>query len=221
MSDALRIHVDVFSDPICPWCFIGKRRLEQAISTYPHELNLQLSWRCFQLNPSMPADGMDRLTYLAAKFGGPERARAVYGHIADTGKQAGIDFKFDAIKRTPNTLAAHRLLRWAQSHGQDANALMTRLFEAYFFEGQDLGETQVLLDALDQAGLDVRGARALLEGGDYGHEVEEEEATARAMGLTGVPLFVFEQSYALSGAQESPAFHRIFDLLRVGKASAR
>ncbi len=115
-----------------------------AVQSYSHPLTLALSWRCFQLNPSMPHEGMDRLTYLAAKFGGPQRARAIYGHIADTGRQAGIDFKFDAIKRTPNTLAAHRLLRWAQTQGQDANALMTRLFEAYFFEGQDIGDSDAV-----------------------------------------------------------------------------
>ncbi len=214
MTGGRAIHVDVFSDPICPWCFIGKRRLEQAVESYPHPITLEISWRCFQLNPSMPVEGMDRHTYLAAKFGGPERARAVYGHIADTGKQAGIDFQFDAIKRTPNTLAAHRLLRWAQSQGQDANALMTRLFEAYFFEGQDIGDPAVLLDSLHSAGLATCGGEAVLANDDFAREVEEEESTARAMGLTGVPLFVFEQSYALSGAQEPQAFHRIFDLLR-------
>lgn len=214
MSEAHRIQVDIFSDPVCPWCYIGKRRLEQAVESYPHDLHLEVTWRCFQLNPSMPKEGMERLTYLAAKFGGPERARAVYGHIADTGRLAGIDFQFDRIKRTPNTLAAHRLLRWAQSHGHDANALMSRLFAAYFLEGKDIGEPAVLTETAEQAGINAAGIEAVLSGDDFANEVEEEEATARAMGLTGVPLFVFGQQYALSGAQEPQAFHRIFDLLK-------
>ncbi len=207
------INVDVFSDPICPWCFIGKRRLEQAVASYEPALNLAITWRCFQLNPSMPPEGMDRLTYLAAKFGGPERAKATYEHIRVKGLETGIKFDFPAIQRTPNTLKAHRLLRWAQVHGQDANALMTGLFEAYFFQGRDIGDSEVLLDCAANAGLDEAGATLLLQGDDYHREIEEEEATARAMGLSGVPLFVFNQQYALSGAQEPQAFHRLFDLL--------
>lgn len=210
---APRINIDIFSDPICPWCFIGKRRLEQAVASYERPINLAVTWRCFQLNPSMPAEGMDRLTYLAAKFGGPERAKATYEHIRLKGLESGIEFNFQAIQRTPNTLKAHRLLRWAQVHGQDANALMKELFEAYFFKGRDIGDSEVLLDCAANAGLDEAGATLLLQGDDYSQEIEEEEGTARAMGLSGVPLFVFDQQYALSGAQEPQAFHRIFDLL--------
>lgn len=218
MSAAI-INVDVFSDPICPWCFIGKRRLEQAVASYEQPINLATTWRCFQLNPSMPADGMDRLTYLAAKFGGPERAKATYEHIHLKGLESGIEFNFSAIQRTPNTLNAHRLLRWAQVHGQDANALMKELFEAYFLKGRDIGNSEALLDCAANAGLDEAGATLLLQGDDYRQEIEEEEGTARAMGLSGVPLFVFDQQYALSGAQEPQAYHRIFDLLLTAEAA--
>ena len=129
--------IDIVSDLVCPWCFIGKRHLEAALAAMPHVGNAVVRWHPFELNPDLPAAGVERRQYLEAKFGGPERAAQIYARVREAGERAGIPFDFDAIVRQPNTREAHRLIAWAQANG-DADPLVERLFRAYFLEGRDL-----------------------------------------------------------------------------------
>ncbi len=208
----MKIEIDIFSDPICPWCYIGKKRLEKALAKRP-EIDVTIHWRAFQLNPTMPTDGIDRKTYLENKFGGSGGAAQVYGHINNTGIQEGIDFNFDAIERTPNTIKAHRLIRLIQDTSLEmATKFKEALFEAYFLNGQDIGDTNTLLNILDSIDLEPKDYEVFLDGVTYKKEVQEEDATARRLGITGVPFFIVNGQYALSGAQEPAAFDPIFDL---------
>ncbi len=204
------LRIDLFSDVVCPWCFIGKRRLERAMAARP-DTPVEIRWRAFQLNPDMPPGGMPRRHYLAAKFGGPERARRVYEAIGRAGASVGLDFAFDRIERAPNTADAHRLVRWAGEEGA-ADALVERLFRAYFLEGSDIGARDALLAAAAACGLDAEEAGRRLETGEGAREVAEENRLAQRNGITGVPFFVFNRRYAVSGAQEPEAFLPLFDL---------
>lgn len=205
------ISVDLFSDPICPWCFIGKRRIEMALDARP-DIEVDIQWHAFQLNPTMPSEGMDRQEYLAAKFGNPGNARRLYDNIRAVGEQAGIPFAFERIARTPNTLAAHRLIRFAgEARRQDA--LVERLFCAYFLDGEDIGDIEGLVRLGASVGLDATEARAYLASDRYADVVRNEDMQARQIGIRGVPFFILDQQYAISGAQEPEAFHPLFDLL--------
>ena len=213
-----RITIDVVSDTVCPWCFIGKRRLEAALATRP-EVAADVRWRAYQLNPDMPAEGMDRKAYVAAKFGSDERARALYETVRTAGTTAGLDFRFDRIERAPNTLASHRLIRWAGSAGcQDA--VVEALFAAYFFDGRDLGEKSVLVDVARQAGMDAVLVGDLLDQGRDVELVAQEVAAARDMGITGVPCFIFDGKTAVQGAQDADVLVRVIDQLTGQEAPA-
>lgn len=202
--------VEIFSDLVCPWCYIGKRRLERALEDRPG-LILQKSWQPFELNPDLPAAGMDRMAYLAAKFGGLERARQIYGVIEETAARDGLSLAVGRIRRTPNTLDAHRLVRFAMRGGA-ADRLVDLLFEAYFVEGLDLGDRDVLVAKGAQAGLDAALAARFLDGEEEVIAVRAIEAGARQMGIQAVPCFVFNRRYALSGAQEPATFLPLLDL---------
>jgi predicted DsbA family dithiol-disulfide isomerase len=204
------IRIDLFSDVICPWCFIGKRRLERALAARP-DRNVVIQWRAFQLNPDMPRDGMLRQHYIDAKFGGPERANQIYGNIRDAGRSVDLEFAFEKIQRTPNTVRAHRLIYWA-THQEQADPLVEKLFRAYFFDGRDIGSTGVLTEIAEETGLDGAAARKYL-GGDHGQrEVAAETRYAYENGITGVPCFIFNRRYAVAGAQDPEAFFPLFDL---------
>ncbi|UCH73036.1 MAG: DsbA family oxidoreductase [Rhodospirillales bacterium] len=204
--------VDVFADPICPWCYIGKRRLEKALDQFERADDVFVRWRAFQLNPGMPREGMRRDEYLAVKFGGAERAREIYDAIREAGKTVGISFAFEKIRRTPNTVQAHRLIRHsAQSDCHDK--LVERLFRAYFLEGRDLGDETELIDIASECGMDVSEARRLLAGQDGQQDVLAEHDFAVSLNITGVPCFIVEGRYAVVGAQEADAFGPIFDLV--------
>lgn len=206
------ITIDVFSDPICPWCFIGKKRLDEALAARP-DIPVTVRWRAFQLNPDMPRDGMDRQTYLSAKFGGAERAGEVYGHIRRVGSQVGIDFQFERIPRTPSTLKAHRLIRYAHRPNVDrANDLVPALFQAYFLDGRDIGADEILLDIAASVGMDKDDVTAYLATDEDENEVQAEDVYARRLGIGGVPCFIVDGKYALSGAQEPEAFLPILDM---------
>jgi predicted DsbA family dithiol-disulfide isomerase len=206
------MNLDVFSDTICPWCFIGKRRLERALKARPQP-GLKVRWRAFQLNPGMPAEGMERRAYIEAKFGGTERARTIYDTVRAAGAGEGIEFAFEKIKRTPNTLQSHRLLRLAAATG-DQDAVLEGLFRAYFLEGRDVGDRAVLTEIGAAAGLDRRKTAGFLGSDTDTDTVLSEDVLARRAGINGVPCFIFNGRFALSGAQEPEAFFQIFDLTR-------
>ncbi|MEM9430804.1 MAG: DsbA family oxidoreductase [Pseudomonadota bacterium] len=203
------IPLDIISDPICPWCYIGKVKLDRALETRP-DIALDIHWRPFQLNPNMPAEGMDRRAYLEAKFGGPEGARRVYGQIADRARDAGLEIDFEAIPRTPNTINAHRLIRWARVEGKQTE-IVTKLFQRYFERQEDISDPSVLTDAAVTAGLEGPVVAKLLSGEADIAETRAEDAEARQMGVTGVPTFILGRRYALPGAQETELWLRAFD----------
>ncbi|MDJ1156877.1 DsbA family oxidoreductase [Chelatococcus sp. SYSU_G07232] len=194
--------IDVVSDVVCPWCFIGKKRLGKALALRPDVL-IELRWRPFQLDPTIPPEGMDRQDYLTRKFGSAARIAEMHAHIAETGAADGISFRFDAIRRAPNTLDAHRLIRWA--HAEDVQDMVVdRLFAAYFLEGRDIGDHAVLRDIAEKTGLDGGRIAARLASSEDREAVQEEIATAVRLGVSGVPFYIFGRRYGISGAQ-SPA----------------
>ena len=194
------LRVDVFSDVVCPWCFVGKRRLERAIELLGDEVMVDVTWRPFQLNPTMPREGIDRREYRAKKFGSLARSEALDAQLAAVGREVGLDFRVDRIARTPNTFDAHRLLRLAHERGvQDAVA--ETLFRAYFVEGRDVGEHAVLVDVAADSGLDRDDVTRFLAGTEGAAQVADEEAEGRDLGIDGVPFFVVQDTYAISGAQ--------------------
>jgi predicted DsbA family dithiol-disulfide isomerase len=195
------LSVDVVSDVACPWCFIGKRKLETALALAP-DLGVTVHWRPYQLDPTLPPEGIDRRDYLLAKFGSEERLNEIHERIEATGRENGIHFDFDAMKRASNTLDAHRLIRWADSTGKQ-DAVVEALFSANFEQGRDIGDRTVLLEIAREAGLDTAVIEALLHGNADADAVEAEVETARGMGITGVPCFLLDGRYALMGAQEA------------------
>ena len=192
------MNIDIISDTICPWCFIGKRRLERALTMAPQP-ELQVTWHPFQLNPDMPPEGMERREYLRRKFG-DERGAGSYEAIVEAGAGEGIDFNFDGIRRTPNTLQSHRLVRYAGLLGMQ-HPVVEALFQAYFIDGLDVGDGLTLLDVGAGAGLERGSLADYLESDEGLAEVEEEDRMARRMGVQGVPCFIFGGKFAVSGAQ--------------------
>ena len=215
----MTITIDIISDTVCPWCLIGKRRLEQALDQRP-ELAVTLRWRPFQLHPDMPPEGMDRQTAIAAKFGSLERARELYQRIATTGRELAIPFDFDAIPRTPNTINSHRLIRWAGELGAaQQNTLVEALFRRFFIDGEDIGDNQILIAAAAEAGLDAkRIADRLLTDQDI-QETLAEEAEARQLGVQGVPFFIVDGQLGISGAQPPEVFLNAFEQLNKSLAT--
>ncbi len=204
------MQIDIVSDTICPWCYIGKRKLESALNDRP-DIEVELGWRPFQLNPHMPAEGMDRAEYLRAKFGGEDRAAQIYDAVAQAGLAVGIEFAFDRVERTPSTLDSHRLIRWATTAGcQDA--VVEELFRRYFLEGADIGDAGVLTSVAAAGGMDAGLVADLLAGDADLELIRREDAMARQMGINGVPCFIIDRKYAISGAQDAPVFHKVFDL---------
>lgn len=203
------MRIEIVSDVICPWCFIGKRRLEQAMAQRP-DLEFEIGWRPFQLNPDMPREGIDRKTYVETKFGGPARAREIYARVGAEGTKEGIAFNFEGIKRTPNTLAAHSLLRWALAAGVQGE-IKERLLRLYFFEGQDIGDHAVLAAAAEAEGMDGALVRRLLDEGQDADVVEAEDRMARELGINGVPFFIFQGKYGVSGAQTPDILLQVID----------
>lgn len=226
------MRVDIFSDPICPWCFIGKRRLEAALALRP-EIAAHVVWRPFMLNPDMPDGGMERGSYLAQKFGSAERAAAVYAGIRQSGVDAGIDFRFADIRRTPATLTAHRLIHAVQHGGHDADGdagddapavappsaptaaradrLVEAIFAAYFLHGLDIGAIPVLLQLAETCGIASEGLQDYLTSGRDAERVRADDALARELGFDGAPGFVIAGAYAVPGAQSPELLCRVFD----------
>jgi predicted DsbA family dithiol-disulfide isomerase len=198
------LSIDIVSDIVCPWCYVGKRRLEAALARRASDdaQPVQVRWLAFQLNPDIPAGGVDRRSYLEQKFGGPERAKQIYARIKAAGDEVGIPFDFERITRQPNTVNAHRLIAWAQDLDPNtADSLIERLFRAYFVDGTDIGDIDMLAGVAGDAGFDATAARAWLASDAGRTAIEAEEQHSRALGVNGVPFFVFNQRLAVSGAQ--------------------
>ena len=203
------MRIAIVSDTICPWCYIGKRRFERASVGRPAELSVE--WRPFQLNPDMPAEGVERRRYMVAKFGSEQRVAEIFGTIERAGEAEGIRFTFDNILRTPNTVDSHRLIALAGSRGAQ-DEVVEALFRRYFEQGEDIGDREVLAAAGADGGLDGDEVRRFLAGTDGIEEVRRESKAASSMGISGVPCFVFEGRYAVSGAQSPDVFERVFEL---------
>lgn len=202
MSEANSISVDVVSDVVCPWCYIGLKRLDKAIAQ--SGVAVHVNWRPFQLDPTIPAGGKDRREYMLGKFGSEERIREIHARIEPLGEAEGISFAFDAIKVAPNTLDAHRVIRWAGAAGEAVqNRLVRRLFQLNFEEGKNIGDASVLIEAAREAGMDAGVVETLLPTDADTEAVRGEIATASRMGVTGVPCFLLEGKYAVMGAQDA------------------
>jgi predicted DsbA family dithiol-disulfide isomerase len=206
--------LDVYIDTICPWCLIGKRRLERALAARP-DWDIKVRWRAFQLNPDMPAQGMDRKVYLELKFGGAAGAERVYGQVREAGEAEEIPFDFEAIGRTPNTVESHRLIRFAGGRGRQEETVEA-LFDAYFLRGEDIGDREVLMAVASAAGLDAAEAKAFLDSDLEAQAVRQEDEEARRSGLQGVPTFIVNGRFdlALSGAHVPEVLLRLLDVGR-------
>ena len=201
MTEVRELAVDVVSDVMCPWCFIGKRRLEAAAAMLQGDVTFTVSWRPFQLDDSLPPEGLDRRTYLEAKFGGADGAREAYQRVEAEGAGEGIDFNFEAIAVSPNTLDAHRVIRWAAAQGPQAQgAVVEQLFRAFFLNGENIGRHDVLALAVSEAGVSIPGLVELLASEVDRAVVSAEVRRAREIGVTGVPCFIFGQKLAVMGA---------------------
>jgi len=203
---ASSVVVDVVSDLVCPWCFIGKRKLETAIAELARTepaLGLTVRWHPFELNPGLPAEGIPRATYLTQKFGGAARAADVYARVKHVGETVGIPFRFDRIERQPNTFDGHRLVAWAQLHG-DVSALVERLFAAYFIDGAFIGARDELVRIAAETGLPADDVRTMLESDAMRKTVSDETRESGDVGIHGVPFFIFNGRTAVSGAHDPP-----------------
>lgn len=195
--------IEIYSDVVCPWCYVGKRRLERALSQVGGDITT--TWRPFQLNPTMPKEGMDRTAYLEAKFGSLDSFRQLEEHVLAAGASERISFAFEKIARTPNTFAAHRLIWFAEREGcQDA--MVDALFRGYFEEGADIGSIAMLVQLAGQAGLSREVVERFLQSNEGTTEVKAEEAAGHKLGIRGVPYFVVDGTYAISGAQPVDIF---------------
>ncbi|MEN9537895.1 MAG: hypothetical protein RLZZ126_130 [Pseudomonadota bacterium] len=202
--------IDIVSDVVCPWCFIGKRKLEAALES-PDMAGLppvQIRWHPFQLNPDLPAEGVPRKAYLEQKFGGPERAQQIYARVGAAANAVGLQLNFEGITQQANTLLAHALIAFAQAHPQNdaantlGNAVKERILQANFIEGRFVGSIDVLVDIATAVGLDADEARSFLSDPGVRADVEQADAQARQMGVSGVPFFIFNNKVAVSGAQD-------------------
>lgn len=194
-----KLIVDVVSDVMCPWCYIGKRRLQRALAMAGPVFYAEIRWRPFQLDATIPPEGMDRQEYLDRKFG-REQAKENYKRIQDAGAIEGIPFAFDLIRKSPNTVDAHRLIRWAET-GDQQDVVVERLFELYFTEGGDIGDHEVLIDVAREADMDVDLVTQTLASDTDRDQIKQEIAMAQQLGVEGVPTFVIANRYMLVGAQ--------------------
>lgn len=217
MSDPLPIIV--YSDVICPWCYVGKRRLEAALASPGMPGQVNFSWRPFELNPDMPGEGIERKVYRAQKFGAA-RSAELDVQMAKTGHEVGIDFAFDRMQRTPNTRLAHRLIWEAERQGPQ-DAIVDRLFRAYFEDGFDIGSATVLVGLAAEAGLDADGVEKALTGADSLHAVTELEQQGYRMGIQGVPFFILLAKYGISGAQPPEFWRETLPKIAAEASSAR
>ncbi len=200
--------IDIVSDTICPWCFVGKRRLEAALAEQP-DLDVEIVWHPYQLNPTTPKEGVDRKDYLREKFGTETYPEQMLGALAEAGQSTGIEFKFNSMNRVPNTIDSHRVLHWARETGQQ-NALAEILFRRYFLDNEDIGDIETLTAAAVEAGMDADLVRERLSGDADDEAVRAEAQYASQMGISGVPTFIIDNKYAVQGAQTAEVFLQVF-----------
>lgn len=193
------IKLDIMSDPICPWCFIGKAYLDKALSAHPNHPFL-IEWHPFQLNPDMPANGMGRREYLEGKFGGKEAAVRAYAPVVESAKTAGVAIDFEGMQRTPNTINAHRLIHWAGIEGRQT-AAVSALFKAYFTDAHDIGDTDVLIDIAKSVEMNGDVVKRLLDSDEDLKLIQDRDKHSRKMGINSVPTFIIANQHAVPGAQ--------------------
>jgi predicted DsbA family dithiol-disulfide isomerase len=208
-TDALTI--DVVSDVVCPWCYLGKKRLERALANEPEPIAVH--WRPYQLDPSIPEGGVDRRAYMINKFGNDGRIEAAHERLAALGAEEGIAFAFDRIARAPNTLDAHRLIRWALLAGVQ-DKVVDRLFSLYFEQGRDIGDRALLIETARECGMDGEVVAKLFAEGADEQEVRDEIAQAQQLGVTGVPFFIFAERFGVPGAQSPDVLATAIDRAR-------
>ncbi len=206
------IKLDILSDPICPWCYIGKSYLDRALAA-AGDHPFAIEWHPFQLNPDMPPEGMDRRAYLEAKFGGKEGAIRAYAPVVEHADSAGLAINFEGIARTPNTLNAHRLIHWAGIEERQT-PVVSALFKAYFVDGRDIGDTATLAAIAGDAGLDGAMIATLLEGDADADDIRARDAHARERGVTGVPTFIIANQHVVSGAQPPEMWGKVIEDIR-------
>jgi len=226
MSDhgfAPALTIDIYSDVVCPWCYIGKRRLEGALDQWDQSSarrTHRVTWRPFELNPTMPQAGMDRRVYLEAKFGGTEALRSMQDRVTAVGAKEGIPFAVDRILRTPNTFEAHRLI-WYATQQQKQDDVVELLFHGYFIEGLDIGDREVLASIAQRSGLDGTDARRFLQSREGQIEVREEQSRGHRLGIRAVPHFVLNERLSISGAQPVDTLRSAIEQVTNGSGIAR
>ena len=201
------VKLDILSDPICPWCYIGKSYLDRALEA-EGDHPFVIEWHPFQLNPDMPKDGMDRRAYLEQKFGGKDGAVKAYAPVVENAEKAGLNINFEGIQRTPNTLDAHRLIHWAGIEGHQTR-VVNALFKGYVVEGRDIGNHEVLADIADSAGMDAAVTLKLLSGDEDIDLIKSRDAHSREMGVNSVPTFIVANQHAVPGAQPPDLWRQV------------
>jgi len=218
MPDQIPVRIDVVSDVVCPWCFIGKRRLEKALALKP-DVPVEVHWHPYFLNDWIPREGISREDYLTTKFGSPERYKGIAQRVSAAAAAEGLDYAMDKISRQPNTLDAHRLIRWAAGIGKAAE-MKQKLMELYFTEGADLTNRAVLVEAAADVGLDAEDVREALASDQDVAEVEQEAQQAKEAGIEGVPMFIFDGKFAVSGAQAPEHLAEAIERMASGRNAA-
>lgn len=212
MADTETIKLDIISDPICPWCYIGKTHLDKALAEVPDH-PFVIEWHPFQLNPDMPDGGMDRRAYLEGKFGGKDGAVRAYAPVVENAEKAGLSINFDKMLRTPNTLDAHRLIHWAGIEGRQT-AAVSALFKAYFEDGRDIGDHEVLADIADAIDMDASVVLRLLASDSDREDIRARDAHSRQMGVNSVPTFIVAGKHAVPGAQPPDLWIKVIQELK-------
>ena len=215
----MALMIDIMSDLVCPWCYIGKRRLERAIAALPGGTEAEIHWHAYQLNPDMPREGIERRSYRIAKFGSWERSQQLDAQVTAAAQAEGLPFDLEKAARTPNTFDGHRVV-WLAGESDSQNAVVEALFRAYFIDGRDIGDADTLIEIATAAGLDRGRVAALLSSDEGVTEVRAEEENARQIGVQGVPMFVINGRVAISGAPQPDTFLQAFQQAGVRLAAA-